>query len=673
MMKIVWLYLLLVGPDCAWGQQVEPYEDRINEIKVQIGYQRFSDKKQAEQLLSKGLKLALEEDNELDIGFFYRKLIAQKGTSAELDSARYFFQKGVLYYWATRKKKGEGNMVDKGLLAHLNSELAEAFGNNRDLTRALQYYHRADSLYHRIGDYIGEGISKLNIGENLLARGEYSGALARFLEAKDIFDTTGFHYIKANVYADLSQANLKLGNLEKAHTSAVQYLEEALKEPYGQEEVIKAHIQLADIYWRRRDKMHVNEELKAAMRLIVTHDLRYFRLAHAIRQAAVWLEESRSTEALELLNRNAHLLQEFRYGARDHFDFHFMRAKCLIRNKRSNEAIALLEQISREADELGVVSEQAEIARMLSELYAGQGNFEKAYDLSVKYTGLYKQLLGLEKQKEFKVIEEKYQAQVRKNELLRQKSLLAQKDRRLLKSELESGRKGMFLMFASIGVIILAVIIFYIVKLNAHRKRRLIHEKELQAREDKLRISMDLHDHIGAGLTLMKSKIEQRVDASGDVQEREVLSEIGKYTTEAIRQLRSTIWATRHDHVHLSDFEMQIDEFLQRSPIACVFEADYAEDIELSSLIALNLFRVLQEAVQNAVKYSKGSLIEVQLVAGKGVLELRVRDNGVGFDSSGSRDGHGLTNMEARVSALGGKCTIESGAEGTEVCVTLEV
>jgi signal transduction histidine kinase len=98
----------------------------------------------------------------------------------------------------------------------------------------------------------------------------------------------------------------------------------------------------------------------------------------------------------------------------------------------------------------------------------------------------------------------------------------------------------------------------------------------------------------------------------------------------------------------------------------------------LSQDISLCLFRVVQEALQNAAKHSGAKGIEVQLAENAGEIHLVVSDSGKGFDIEAARrnGGLGLTSMQERVRLIGGTLEIDSKPlAGTtiHVCVPLKV
>jgi PAS domain S-box-containing protein len=86
----------------------------------------------------------------------------------------------------------------------------------------------------------------------------------------------------------------------------------------------------------------------------------------------------------------------------------------------------------------------------------------------------------------------------------------------------------------------------------------------------------------------------------------------------------------------------------------------------------LSLYRILQEQLRNIFKHAHATSIEVGLVISNGMLQMRINDNGVGFDALGSKGGIGLANMNRRVQLFSGKLAINSVAgNGCEVLVSI--
>jgi signal transduction histidine kinase len=96
---------------------------------------------------------------------------------------------------------------------------------------------------------------------------------------------------------------------------------------------------------------------------------------------------------------------------------------------------------------------------------------------------------------------------------------------------------------------------------------------------------------------------------------------------------------------------------------------------ELDSTVEVELYRIVQEALNNALRHAKADTVEVELDAREGVITIIVRDDGVGFDPSARaiRERRlGLTSMRERAERLGGTFRVES-SPGAGTTVSVEV
>ena len=95
---------------------------------------------------------------------------------------------------------------------------------------------------------------------------------------------------------------------------------------------------------------------------------------------------------------------------------------------------------------------------------------------------------------------------------------------------------------------------------------------------------------------------------------------------------------------------------------------------DVPSAIAISLYRIVQEALQNVAKHASAESVDIALVGGKAALEPSIRDNGIGFDpqSQGRGLGLGLISMAQRAKLAGGDFEIQSRPKGgTHIHVSL--
>jgi two-component system, sensor histidine kinase LadS len=193
-------------------------------------------------------------------------------------------------------------------------------------------------------------------------------------------------------------------------------------------------------------------------------------------------------------------------------------------------------------------------------------------------------------------------------------------------------------------------------------------KSQLRLQQEKERIARDLHDHVGAQLSVIASSLDY-VRMSGQPNGSGIhLEAIGNQARDAISSLRETIWAINRENLSLGEFAVQLQQYINRQrqllPNGQVALKTNFTDVSqlLTSEQALNLFRIVQEAVGNALRHARADTIEVTLSTDKtNLLRLEITDDGVGFDQSAEYPGHyGLLNMQLRAERIGCAWTVRS-------------
>ena len=197
----------------------------------------------------------------------------------------------------------------------------------------------------------------------------------------------------------------------------------------------------------------------------------------------------------------------------------------------------------------------------------------------------------------------------------------------------------------------------------------------IQAQErERTRIGRELHDDISQRLALLALKLEQLRDDP-----RTLLSRVQDLRSE-VAEISNDVQALSHE-LHSSKLEYLgvaagmkswCKEFAKRQKMEVDFSTDVSHPLLFET--GLCLFRVLQEALHNAVKHSGVKQVDVQLAESSNELLLTISDAGVGFDVEEAKQGRGLglTSMQERVRLVHGTITIEStigGGTTIHVCV----
>ena len=183
--------------------------------------------------------------------------------------------------------------------------------------------------------------------------------------------------------------------------------------------------------------------------------------------------------------------------------------------------------------------------------------------------------------------------------------------------------------------------------------------------EERNRISADMHDELGSGVTairLMSEIMKSRL--KGDVVPE--LEKISNSANELLGKMNTIIWTMKSSNDTLESLIAYIRahaiEYFDSTPIECKVQLPVLiPQAEVSGEKRRNIFLSIKEALNNAMKHSQASQIQIVISTSDKWLMIKVCDNGVGIDADKLRRfGNGLSNMRRRMESIDGSFKIES-------------
>ncbi len=216
---------------------------------------------------------------------------------------------------------------------------------------------------------------------------------------------------------------------------------------------------------------------------------------------------------------------------------------------------------------------------------------------------------------------------------------------------------------------VLILIIRHFAQLKMKRRLRELTIKQ-EVNKEKQRISRDLHDTIGAQITYLISSIDYESTAFNE--QETAFEKLGDKARNIMTELRNVLWVLDKEEVYFVDFSRKVSDYvnkvLEPTGTICSFEITNTEDVKLSPALVSNLFRIIQEALNNVIKHANAKHVAIKFGIKAGFIEISIRDNGIGFDESSGKPGHfGIKNMIGRTKQIGGECQIVSTASGVRV------
>ena len=203
-------------------------------------------------------------------------------------------------------------------------------------------------------------------------------------------------------------------------------------------------------------------------------------------------------------------------------------------------------------------------------------------------------------------------------------------------------------------------------------------ERQLEASEVRTRIARDVHDQLGSDLTklvMLSGEVKAMVAEDGS-ELAETANDIERVAGEANRSLGDIVWAIDPHHDSLAGLTERVRAHCQRmlrwSHVPHTVDCNHmGEDRTLDPATKRDIYLMMREALNNAIKYSKAQRIAVIFQSDAERVYFEVKDNGVGFTDE-KNEGHGIENMRQRAQRIGGRLDIQS-TDGTTVSFDLSL
>ena len=188
-------------------------------------------------------------------------------------------------------------------------------------------------------------------------------------------------------------------------------------------------------------------------------------------------------------------------------------------------------------------------------------------------------------------------------------------------------------------------------------------------------ISREIHDNISLSLTLAKLQLN-----TFDWNEREKsatkLESSIKLLGSSIAQLSDISKSLNADIIIQQGLLKALEEEIERIRHTDQFELEYevkGSPVFMDSNKELIIFRIIQEAVNNAIKHAAPLAITIEITASDSHLQLTIIDDGVGLDSASRLETGGLKNMQVRAQLLSAHVNIDKGPHGKGTCVQVSL
>lgn len=194
--------------------------------------------------------------------------------------------------------------------------------------------------------------------------------------------------------------------------------------------------------------------------------------------------------------------------------------------------------------------------------------------------------------------------------------------------------------------------------------------------EERNRIAREIHDSLGHSLTALNLQLETALKLwqSNPTKAQTFLATAKELGSSALQDVRQSVSAMRSHPLQEQSLEQVIlslaENFQRSTGVAPICQINLFHPIPID--VSTAVYRIIQESLTNICKHTKSTEVKLQLITTKTSLQLRIQDNGTGFDLKQNTTGFGLQSMRDRTLALGGNFNINS-VPGSGCQITIDI
>lgn len=586
----------------------------------------------------------------------------------DVDSALLYARQGLRF--------GAAFNSQQAIALSLNS-MGNAFEAKGLVDSALYYHNQCLIIKRSYSDTLGIANSLNNIGILYDEMGDYSRSLAHYFEALGYFEELGDLGSQAMIFGNIGIVYKK----QKVYEDVLQYYKKALRiyktlnHDFGTV-VTTGNIGSVYINLGKYDSSILFSQQARAGYL----DLDYVRYVPYINgNIAIALDSMGNyNEALTLYQKtiDGHIEHENSYElANTYLGLGLMMMK--IGNYASalanaNKGIPLARSSS-------AVEFLIELKKLQARALGGLQQYEQAFSAFSEFYVGKDSLYQKERVRQIFELEAKYETAKKEQQIELQQAEIAEQ-------EAQNRQKVTVIITLILAVISLSVIIL-LVRSRARKKQALIRqEAELNLREaqiestiqsqeqERSRYAKDLHDGFGQMISILNLNLKSLAEDKPD--RHKVFDNSSKILDEMYTELKNICFNLMPQTLILSGLPAAISEFADRINRTDQLHVDvdiFGMEQRLGDLQEVSMYRIIQEWVNNILKYSDAKRIMIQLTRDEGELTLLIEDDGLGFDTKAleNSSGNGWRNIHTRCKLVQGALVLDTqvGRKGNTLII----
>ncbi|MCD6069265.1 MAG: signal transduction histidine kinase [Bacteroidetes bacterium] len=510
------------------------------------------------------------------------------------------------------------------------SKIGSVYADRADYSKALEYQFQSLKMTEKLGLEKNVSVNLGNIGITYALQEQNEKALEYFNASLKIAEKLGN---KQSVGVKLGNIGLIYSNMNEFE-KAQEYYERSLQiaEEEGDEEGVATKLlNMGVVYYKMAGQVKSADEPGSpdVLKRSETYLLRALKM----------FEQQDNQQAISQTLLHIGQLER--------------------KQKKQAEAAAHLKQSVDIAEKIGSMADVQNAAEELSDLYSETGKHELALRYYKKYVEAYDSIYS----------EEHTAQQVRTEmnyEYEKETALQAaehEKEVALLEAEHKNKRNVVLLASLIVLVLLVAAFVYYNIRKNLRVKEEYTRQLLTGQEKERQRISKELHDGVGQHILFLRNQLVKL--------ENESLIASADETLEEVRSISKNLYPNQLEKYGLiAAVDAMIKKLGESSGIFASHDLE-AFKRELSAEQQINIYRLIQECVTNAVKHASATALRITATEAGRNIELVIQDDGKGFDKQklkqAAQKSFGVLNLEERVRLLKGRSALEtSPGNGTK-------
>jgi signal transduction histidine kinase len=336
--------------------------------------------------------------------------------------------------------------------------------------------------------------------------------------------------------------------------------------------------------------------------------------------------------------------------------------------KNFNKALSQLSEAVSYARNIGAKAELIDGYLKLSVVSEMLGRHEDALEFYKVYSATRDSVFNENSAKQIVEIQAKYETEKKNSEIELLSMNKEIQDEQLARQKVQ--RDGIFIIMAFL--VLTGILLFR----SQHLRKKL--EKQTAIIQERKRISADLHDDVGSGLSriILLSEMVKKIAKTQET--RNEVAKIASISLELSSNISEIIWALNSNNDYLENLVAYIRryaaEYFENAALRLkISTPGHIAHIPINGEKRRNIFYAVKEGLHNIIKHADATEAELRFELVDNVLLIVIKDNGKGLPLQDlNRFGNGLSNMQARISEIKGSFNIENHA-GTMITISLPI